>query len=80
MNISENVIIVLENQERYIVLNEIHYEEDKYYLLMGIDNNNDVISSKVVFIKTINDNDDLYVIKINDEQLIKNLTKVLKSN
>jgi hypothetical protein len=80
MNISENVIIVLENQERYIVLNEINYEEDKYYLLMGIDNNNDVISSKVVFIKTINDNDDLYVIKINDEQLIKNLTKVLKSN
>ena len=79
MNISENVIIVLENQERYIVLNEINYEEDKYYLLMGIDNN-DVISSKVVFIKTINDNDDLYVIKINDEQLIKNLTKVLKSN
>ena len=78
MNISENVIIVLENQERYIVLNEINYEEDKYYLLMGIDNNNDVISSKVVFIKTINDNDDLYVIKINDEQLIKNLTKVLK--
>ena len=77
MNISENVIIVLENQERYIVLNEINYEEDKYYLLMGIDNN-DVISSKVVFIKTINDNDDLYVIKINDEQLIKNLTKVLK--
>lgn len=80
MNISENVIIVLENQERYIVLNEINYEEDKYYLLMGIDNNNDVISSKVVFIKTISDNDDLYVIKNNDEQLIKNLTKVLKSN
>jgi hypothetical protein len=79
MKISENVIIVLENKERYIVLNEINYEENKYYLLMGIDDNNDVISSKVVFIKTEEDENGLFIVKINDELLIKKLTKVLKN-
>jgi hypothetical protein len=79
MEIKENEIIVLENNERYIVLNSIPYEDNIYYFLMGIDENNDVISSKVDFVLEEREDNNLYIRKIKDEKTIKTLTKVLKS-
>ena len=40
MKIKINTIITLENKEQYMVLNQTIYEGDKYYLVMGLDQNN----------------------------------------
>ena len=77
MRINLNTVITLENNEKYIVLNETVYDDNKYYLVMGIDDNNQVIQSKVAIIKEIVE-DDLYIEKINDSNLISELTKALK--
>ena len=50
MKLKENVIIVLENSERYIILNKVNYENKTYFLAMGIKENKDIIPSKVTFV------------------------------
>ena len=51
MGLKINYIIVLENGEQYIVLKEAMYYGKKYFLAMGLDENREVISSKVVILE-----------------------------
>ena len=37
MGLKTNTIITLENNEKYVVLNETMYGGTKYFLVMGID-------------------------------------------
>ena len=79
MKIQINSIITLENQEKYMVSNETFYEGKHYYLVMGMDENKEIISSKVaIFLEEIID-EDVYVSKVEDSKLIIELTKLLKS-
>ena len=43
MGLKINNIIVLENEERYIVLKEVMYYGKKYFLTMGVNEKNDVV-------------------------------------
>jgi len=79
MKVKINTIITLSNDERYMVLNETMYEGKHYFLVMGIDQNRDIISSKVaIFLEEIEGNE-VYVSKVKDSTLIVTLTKLLKS-
>lgn len=76
--IRTNTIITLENNEQYLVLNETSYQDGHYFLVMGIDKNKEVISSKVAIFKGYN-KDGIYIEKIEDSNLIMELTKQMKS-
>ena len=47
MGLKTNTIITLENQEKYVVLNETMYGGVKYFLVMGVTDNGDIVSDKV---------------------------------
>ncbi len=79
MNISVNTIITLSNKERYMVLNETSFEMNHYFLVMGIDENKEIIQSRVAIFKEIKENDLIYVEKVEDPKLIIELTNILKS-
>ncbi len=79
MEIKVNTIITLENGEKYVVLNETMYQNNKYYLVMGMDENKEVIQSKVAIFEQVKINEDVYVEKVNDSKLIIELTNLLKS-
>ena len=79
MEIKVNTIITLENGEKYVVLNETMYQNNKYYLVMGMDDNKEVIQSKVAIFEQVKINEDVYVEKVNDSKLIIELTNLLKS-
>lgn len=79
MNIAINTIITLSNQERYMVLNDTVYESIHYFLVMGIDENKDIIQSKVAIFEEIKEDGNIYVEKVEDPKLIIELTNVLKS-
>lgn len=79
MKIQINSIITLSNEEQYMVLNEASYENNRYFLVMGIDQNKEIISSKVAIFKEEIDQEDVYVSKVEDSKLIIELTKLLKS-
>ena len=79
MSLRTNTIISLENNEKYVVLNETMYGGVKYFLVMGVDENKDVIPSNVAIIEEIIDGQDTYVDRVKDPELIIILTRILKS-
>lgn len=79
MKISVNTIITLSNQEDYMVLNETVYEDNRYFLVMGIDDNKEIIQSNVGIFKEEIEGDLVYVSKVTDSSLIIELTNLLKS-
>ena len=79
MGLRTNTIISLENKEKYVVLNETMYGGTKYFLVMGVDENKDVIPSNVAIIEEIIEGADTYVERVKDPELIIILTRILKS-
>ena len=74
-----NTIISLENDEKYVVLNETMYGGVKYFLVMGVDENKDIVPSNVAIVEEIIDGQDTYVDRVRDPELIIILTRILKS-
>ena len=64
MSLRTNTIISLENNEKYVVLNETMYGGNKYFLVMGVDDNKDVIPTNVAIVEEIIDGQDTYVDRV----------------
>lgn len=79
MGLQINTIISLENNEKYVVLNETMYGGVKYFLVMGVDNNKNIIPTNVAIIEEIIDGQNIYVNRVKDPELIIILTRILKS-
>lgn len=79
MSLRTNTIISLENNEKYVVLNETMYGGVKYFLVMGVDEKKDIIPTKVAIVEEIIDGQDTYVDRVKDPELIIILTRILKS-
>ena len=79
MGLKLNTIITLENQEKYILLNETLYGGVKYFLVMGLDANKDIIPSKVKIIEEVIKDNELFVKTVKDPELIIILTRILKA-
>jgi len=79
MQIKVNSIITLENNVRYVVLNETENQGKKYFLVMEIDENKEVIPANVAILEAISDGLTTYVEKVTDSELIISLTKQLKA-
>ncbi|HIS17862.1 MAG TPA: hypothetical protein IAC02_04555 [Candidatus Coprovivens excrementavium] len=79
MSLKTNTIISLENNEKYVVLNETMYGGVKYFLVMGVDENKDIIPTNVAIVEEIIDGQDTYVDRVKDPELIIILTRILKS-
>lgn len=78
MKIELDSIIKLTNDEKYVVLNHLNDEGHDYYLTMGIVNDNEIDSSKVVIIEELKDEEGFYIEKIIDADLLMKLTKLFK--
>ena len=79
MSLRPNTIICLENNEKYVVLNETMYGGVKYFLVMGVDEHKDIIPTNVAIVEEIIDGQDTYVDRVKDPELIIILTRILKS-
>lgn len=79
MQIKPNTIITLENNKRYLVLNETISNQKKYFLVMEVDKNKDVIPSNVAIFEEIKDEYSSYIEKLEDSKLIIELTKQFKA-
>ena len=70
MKIRTNTIITLENNEQYMVLNQTEYEGFSYYLVMGLDQNKEIIENNVAIFKEEIDKEyegDAFFPRINEE-------------
>jgi hypothetical protein len=55
------------------------YGGTKYFLVMGVDENKDVIPSNVAIIEEIIEGNETYVERVKDPELVIILTRILKS-
>lgn len=78
MGLEINTIITLENNEKYVVLNETMYMGKKYFLTMGIDEKKEVKSDDVAILQEELEGLDIFVIKVTDSELLIKLTQLLK--
>lgn len=74
-----NSIITLANNEEYMILNATNYDGRTYYLMMGLDNNKNIISNKVGIFETREENNKLYLRQVKDSKLMIKLTDVFKN-
>lgn len=79
MGLEINTIITLENQEKYVVLNETMYQGKKYFLAMGIDEKKEPISSDVAILEEDLEGLDIYVKKVTDAEMLVQLASLLKN-
>ena len=79
MALKTNTIISLENDEKYVVLNETMYGGVKYFLVMGVDDNKDIIPNKVKILEEMIKGAEVYVKAVTDPEMIIILTRILKS-
>ncbi len=79
MGLKINTIITLENQEKYVVLNETMYGGIKYFLVMGVDENKDIVPTNIAILEEIIEGDEIFVDRVRDPELIIILTRILKS-
>ena len=56
-----NNIITLENNEKYLTLNEVTYNKEHYFLVMGVDEEKNIIPGKVNIFKEINKDNEIYI-------------------
>ena len=83
MGLKMNTIIHLEDDEKFVLLSETEYEGGHYFLAMGVDENKDVIPQKVAILEeevefSDDGEEEIYVDRVTDPQLVMHLTKVLK--
>ena len=78
MKLELNTIVRLNNDEKYIILNQITEGGKDYFLTMGIIKDNEIDSSKVVILEELKDQDGYYVEKVIDSDLLLKLTRLFK--
>lgn len=78
MGLTVNTIITLENNEKYIVLNETFYQGSKYFMVMGVDEEKQILPNNVAIFKELIEGLDTYIVKVEDSNLKNELAKELK--
>ena len=77
----KDTVIELENGKKYIILEEVKYNNDVYYMGMGIKDKGKIVTDEVTFLTTLKTKDnEHYVAIVDDIDLIKELIKLLKKN
>lgn len=75
----ENSIIELENNENFIVLDKIHYENEIYYFCSKIGGKEKLLNDKVKFFISKKENDEYYMAEIKDKKIISELIKIVRN-
>ena len=84
MRLNLNTIIHLEDDETFVLLSETEYEGGRYFLAMGVDEENEVIPHKVAILEEQIEYGDggeaeIYVDRVTDPELVVLLTGILKT-
>ena len=71
-------LIVLDDNRRYTLLQSTEEAGEKYYLAIGVDEEENPDYKDMVIFKECNDDDGIYVETVTDESLINKLSKIFE--
>jgi len=70
-----NDIIVLENDVRYTLLDEVAKDDSKYFLAAGIDIDENINHKDIVILEVFREDDGDYVEIVDDKELLAELSQ-----
>lgn len=73
MGLEINTVVTLENNLKYLVLNETMFQGKKYFLTNEVNENKEVVSEEAIFFEEELEGLDTYVKRVLDEDLIQQL-------
>ena len=73
-----NDTIVLDDNQRYTLLQETEDNDSKYFLALGVDEQNNPDYTNMVILKECHDVDGIYVETVANEGLLSKLTKIFE--
>lgn len=73
-----NDIIILENEERFTLLAETLHENSRYFLAMGIDEQEVIDKNKIAVLKLVEEPDGAYVELVKNQELLTKLMEQIK--
>ena len=73
-----NDTILLDDNQKYTLLQETVYENEKYYLAIGLDENENPNYKNMLIFKECEDVDGIYVETVANESLIIKLTRIFE--
>ncbi len=79
MELKINSIVVLDDQSRYILLNKLTKDNHNYFLTMGVDKEKNIIPDIVAILEENIVNGEIFVSKVEDYNLIVELTRLFKN-
>ena len=78
MKLEKDKIILLDDNTKYVVTNQTNYNNEDYFLVMGVNSDETTITNEIAILKQTQNGDDVYVDKVTDPELIKALVPLLK--
>lgn len=79
MRLKINSIITLENSKKYLLLNEVEYQDANYFLAIGVTKEKELIPNNVAILKCSDEDSMIYVEIMEDPFLIMKLTNIMKT-
>ena len=70
-------VITLDDDREYLLVEEYEYEDNKYFLAIGLLADGNLNSKDYKFFLHTNENDEDYVEEVQDENMLKTLTGML---
>jgi len=71
MKIEIDKMITLENDEKYIVLENVLYNDQNYYYIARVNDDETDIKEEYKIIKGVNNDEDLFIEEVIDEEDLK---------
>ncbi|MCI8446355.1 MAG: hypothetical protein HFH31_02540 [Bacilli bacterium] len=79
MDIKLHTVLTLDNNQKYVVVAKTEYMGVSYDYLLQLAPNGITLRNKAAIVKEEKENNSVYVIQVNDENLLKTLAPLFES-
>lgn len=80
MEVNVNDVVTLGLDEKYLVLTNAMYNDAEYYYLIGVTEDGENVKDNIKIVRKEKDNEDVFLIPIEDENEAKAVAAVLLEN
>jgi len=73
-----NQIVELEDDKQYLILRQVVYKNETYYVTTEIFNDGDDFDKNLTVLKESTEGEDTYVTEVNDPEIIKTISEYVE--
>lgn len=78
MQFKKDHIITLENDKKFLIVNETVYAGIKYFLIVGVTDDEQTMTNDILIVEEYNKDGQIFIKPVRNSELIIVLTRILK--